>query len=70
MSDFIVMTGVVKETLPGAKFRVLLEGQEKTILCHISGKIRKNMVRISLLDKVEVRITPYDLTQGRITRRL
>jgi translation initiation factor IF-1 len=54
--------------MPNAMFRVKLEtGQE--ILAHVSGKIRKNFIRILLGDKVRVELSPYDLTRGRITFR-
>lgn len=67
--DKIVITGKVIETLPNAMFKVKLEtGQE--IICYISGKIRLNYIKILNGDKVTVEISPYDLTKGRITRRL
>ncbi len=59
---------VVLEVLPNTTFKVKLEnGME--ILAHISGKIRKNYIRIVPGDKVLVEISPYDLTKGRITYR-
>ena len=61
--------GVVKESLPGAMFRVELEMAKQVILCTISGKIRKNSVRILVGDKVQVELSAYDLTRGRITYR-
>jgi len=67
--DVIELEGTILESLPNAMFRVKLEtGQE--ILSHISGKIRKNFIRILPGDKVKVEMTPYDLTRGRITYRL
>jgi len=67
------MEGVVTESLPNAMFRVTLDGieDEKTanILAHISGKIRKNYIKILPGDKVTVEMSPYDLTKGRITFR-
>jgi len=57
------------EAMPNAMFRVELENGHE-ILAHISGKIRKNFIRILPGDKVKVEMTPYDLTRGRITYRL
>lgn len=67
--DIIEMQGVAEEALPNATFRVKLEN-EQLILAHISGKIRKNFIRILPGDSVIVEMTPYDLTKGRITKRL
>jgi len=67
--DFLVVKGVVEETLPGAKFRVKLENGHE-ITCHLSGKLRMYRIRITPGDEVQVEITPYDLTKGRITFRL
>ena len=65
----IVFQGEVTEALPNATFRVALEnGQE--ILAHVSGKIRLNYIKILPGDKVTVELSPYDLSKGRITRRL
>lgn len=67
--NVIELEGIIKETLPNAMFRVELDtGQE--ILAHVSGKMRKNYIRILLGDKVKVELSPYDLTRGRITYRL
>lgn len=60
--------GVVIEALPNAMFRVELENKH-TIIATISGKIRKNYIRIMNGDKVTVELTPYDLTKGRIVLR-
>lgn len=67
-SDTIKMTGQVIDVLPNATFKVKLE-TENTILAYISGKMRKNEIRILLGDGVEVEISVYDLTKGRIVRR-
>lgn len=64
----IEMHGIVLNTLPNTMFRVQLENGHK-IIAHISGKIRKNYIRILTGDKVTVALTPYDLTKGRITFR-
>jgi translation initiation factor IF-1 len=72
-SDVIEFEGVVLESLPNTLFRVKLmtEGGKEgpTVLCHISGKMRQNNIRILEGDKVMVEMTPYDLTKGRITYR-
>ena len=66
--EAIQMSGVVKETLPNTVFRVELENGH-IITAHISGKMRKNYIRILTGDKVKVEMTPYDLSKGRITFR-
>ena len=66
--ESIEMQGTVLETLPNTTFRVELENGH-VIMAHISGKMRKNYIRILNGDKVTVQITPYDLTKGRITFR-
>lgn len=66
--DTLKFTGMVKEVLPNAVFKIQLENNH-IILCHISGKIRKNNINVLLGDKVEVEMTPYDLTKGRIIYR-
>ena len=67
--DVIEIEGTILESMPNAMFRVKLENDHE-ILAHISGKIRKNFIRILPGDKVKVEMTPYDLTRGRITYRL
>ena len=62
------MQGKVIETLPNTKFRVELENGH-VVMAHISGKMRKHYIRILTGDQVTVMMTPYDLTQGRITYR-
>jgi translation initiation factor IF-1 len=66
--DAIVLEGTVVEPLPNAMFRVELENGHK-VLAHSSGKMRMHRIRILPGDKVQVEITPYDLTRGRITYR-
>jgi translation initiation factor IF-1 len=66
--DAIVMEGTVLESLPNAMFRVELENQHK-VLATISGKMRMNYIRILPGDRVQLELTPYDLTRGRITYR-
>lgn len=67
--DHIEMQGKVIETLPNTMFRVELENGH-VVTAHISGKMRKNYIRILTGDKVKVEMTPYDLTKGRITYRM
>ena len=67
--DVIEFEGTIVESLPNAMFQVELENGHE-ILAHISGKIRKNFIKILPGDKVKVEMTPYDLTRGRITYRL
>ena len=66
--DAIVMEGEVVEPLPNAMFKVRLENGHE-VLAHSSGKMRMNRIRILPGDRVQVEITPYDLTRGRITYR-
>ncbi len=66
--DQIEMQGTVVETLPNTMFRVELENGH-LVTAHISGKMRKNYIRILSGDSVTVEMTPYDLTKGRITFR-
>ena len=66
--DTIQMQGEILETLPNATFRVKLENGH-VVLAHISGKMRKNFIRISVGDKVEAEMSPYDLSKARITFR-
>ena len=67
--DVIELEGTILEAMPNAMFRVKLENDHE-ILAHISGKIRKNFIRILPGDRVKVEMTPYDLSKGRITFRL
>lgn len=64
----IEVTGTVTEALPNAMFKIEIENGHE-ILGHISGKMRKNYIRILPGDKVTVEMTPYDLEKGRITYR-
>ena len=64
----IQLEGTVMETLPNAMFRVELSNGHK-VLAHVSGKMRMHYIRILPGDKVQVELTPYDLTRGRITYR-
>ena len=66
--DHIEMEGVIVDTLPNTMFRVELENGH-VVTAHISGKMRKNYVRILTGDTVKVELTPYDLSKGRIVYR-
>ena len=66
--DAIEVMAVVLEPLPNAMFRVQLENKHQ-VLAHISGKMRKNFIRILAGDRVAVGLSPYDLTRGRIVYR-
>ncbi|MDR9389480.1 MAG: translation initiation factor IF-1 [Wenzhouxiangella sp.] len=67
--DHIEMEGKVLDSLPNTMFRVELDNGH-TITAHISGRMRKNYIRILTGDRVKVEMTPYDLTKGRITYRM
>ena len=66
--DVLEVEGTILEALPNAQFKVELSNGHQ-ILAHISGKLRMNYIRILPGDKVTVEMSPYDLTQGRITWR-
>ncbi len=66
--DTIEVTGVVLDSLPNAMFRVELENKHR-VLVHVSGKVRKNFIRILTGDRVLIELSPYDLARGRITYR-
>ena len=63
--ESLEFTGIVIELLPNAMFKVKLENNHE-VLAHTSGRIRKNRIRVLVGDKVDVEMTPYDLTKGRI----
>jgi len=66
--DAIEVVGTGGETLPNAMFRVELENKHM-VLAHVSGKMRKNFIRILPGDKILVELSPYDLSRGRIVYR-
>ena len=66
--DLVEFEGVVLETLSNAMFRVKLSN-DHVILAHVSGRIRKNRIRILAGDRIKVEMTPYDLTKGRVIFR-
>lgn len=64
----LTFDGVVEEVLPATNFRV--QGEHgNVVLCYLSGKMRKNKIRVLLGDRVKVEVSPYDLTRGFIVRR-
>jgi len=67
--EVIEVEGVVVECLPNAQFKIKIETGQ-IILAHISGKIRKNYIRVLLGDTVKLELSPYDLTRGRIVFRV
>ena len=67
--EVIKLGGTIVDALPNTQFRVELENGH-IIIVHMSGKMRKNFIRLVPGDKVEVELTPYDLTKGRISFRL
>lgn len=67
--DVIQVNGKVVESLPNAMFRVEIEPSKQIVLATVSGKIRKNMVRIIVGDAVQLELSAYDLTRGRIFYR-
>lgn len=66
---FIEIEGEITEMLPAGSFRVLLDNKHE-ILAHLSGKMRMFKIRLVLGDRVRIEMSPYDMTKGRITRRL
>ena len=66
--ELMEFTGTVKELLPNAMFRVLLDNNHE-IIAHTAGKMRKFRIRVLAGDRITVEMTPYDLTKGRITFR-
>lgn len=66
--DAIEMEGTIIENLPNTHFRVQLDNGH-VVIAHISGRMRKNYIRILMGDRVTVQLTPYDLTKGRIIFR-
>ena len=67
--DSISMEGTIAEVLPATMFRVKLDEVGTVVLAHLSGRMRKNNIKVLLGDQVSLEFSPYDLTKGRITRR-
>lgn len=69
-NDVVLVEGEVVENLPNTLFRVKLNQSEKVMLCYLSGKMRKNYIKILPGDKVRIELTPYDPDRGRIIYRI
>ena len=69
MEDLVNVEGIVRMVLPGTMFRVELPNKHQ-VLAHISGKMRKRFIRLSIGDRVKMEMTPYDLNKARIVYRL
>ena len=67
--ELIEMMGVVVDKQPNAFFKVQLNDSEHMVLATISGRMRRNRIRILMGDRVDIELSPYDLTKGRITYR-
>jgi translation initiation factor IF-1 len=67
--NVIVIEGEVIENLPNTLFRVKIDNSDKQLLCYLSGKMRKNYIKILPGDRVRVEVTPYDVDRGRIVYR-
>lgn len=65
----VVAWGIVEEAMPNATFKVRLEEMDHVVIAHISGKMRINFIRILVGDRVQVELSPYDLSKGRIVYR-
>ncbi len=68
--NVLVVEGEVLENLPNTLFKVKVENTDKVILCYLSGKMRKNYIKILPGDKVRIELTKYDLNRGRIVYRI
>lgn len=69
MHEHIEVVGTVTSVLPGTMFRVELDNKHQ-VLAHISGKMRKSFIRMTVGDRVKLEMSPYDLNKGRIVFRL
>ncbi len=67
--DLIEMVGVVVDKQPNAFFKVKLNDSDHMVLATISGRMRRNRIRILMGDRVDIELSPYDLSKGRITYR-
>ena len=67
--DVITIDGQIVEILPNTMFRVKIPNFDKPLLATISGRMRKNNIKVLLGDTVEVEMSPYDMARGRISRR-
>jgi translation initiation factor IF-1 len=67
--EFITMQGIVDEVLPNATFRVTLNENQHKIIAYLGGRLRQNNIKVLMGDEVEIEMSPYDLSRGRITYR-
>lgn len=65
----IKVEGVVEQLLPNTLFKVKLDGHDHSVVAHLSGKMRKNKITVLLGDRVDLELSPYDMTKGRISFR-
>ena len=68
--DLIIVEGEVIESLPNTTFKIKLDGGEREALCHLSGKMRLNRIKVITGDRVRVALSPYDEHRGRIVYRI
>jgi translation initiation factor IF-1 len=68
--ESIEMQGEVVDILPNAMFRIKLENFEKPVIGYLNGRMKQHNIKVLLGDRVLIEFSPYDLTKGRITRRL
>ena len=67
--ELLQFPGIVQDVLPNTTYRVALEDQDHTVLAHLSGKMKKNKIRCLVGDKVDLEVSAYDLSKGRIVYR-
>ena len=67
--EFVTVQGVVDEVLPNATFRVIINDSQHKIIAYLGGRLRQNNIKDLMGDEVEIEMSPYDLTKGRITYR-
>ena len=67
--EFVTVQGVVDEVLPNATFRVIINDSQHKIIAYLGGRLRQNNIKVLMGDEVEIEMSPYDLTKGRITYR-
>ena len=67
--EFITIQGIVEEVLPNATFRVTLSETQHKIIAYLGGRLRQNNIKVLMGDEVEIEMSPYDLSRGRITYR-
>lgn len=67
--ELVEVSGTVQEVLPNTQYRVKIDNQDHNILAHLSGRMKKNRIRCLVGDKVDLEVSAYDLTKGRIIYR-